>query len=181
MDRIIQGFTKQLAVERRIFDQQSGEITPIDEQELKEAAEEIAENTDRAVFAYKNKINEIDYAKRMLSNFIKTKQEQLNQFKDVLHKVVTQIGPLKTPTTSIKAVEKKITSVQIIDFDECAMNHPEAVTHYTDDNIRTTSISKIKLKKIWEECRGDVSGFSLINKTSRYPDIRIRTNAAKKS
>jgi len=175
--KLLESLSKLSIIEQRIEDQW-GEIKAIDEEDIKHALVEIEGNSDRTVWAIYKRKQEIIYLKE-LRELIKIKEQQLDRFKSVCYMAIEQYGPVETPLTSMKLQTRKSESVLITNFTGCMREYPESVTVKTIDNIRTITISKTKLKEIWDEKNGDVQSYEVIKRESTFLSARVRRTRSK--
>lgn len=168
-----ESLVNKLEIERFIFDQ-GGELTVETEAAYENAVAEVQNRTDRAVMAYKEQVNQLEYAKSALNELVTAKKQQIERYRNFLHRVVKEHGDLKTPIASISHRQRMTERVIIWDFSKVEKNYPEAVTHHFEDNKRITSLSKTKLKEIWKN-NPNVLGYEVVEHHSEWPDIRIRS------
>ena len=184
MSKILNAITEQLAIERKLAAISGDDDLSWDnEVELKSAEQEVMENVDRAVFAYKAKQQELEFVKTQTKALLDSKKKQLENFKNFLHQTCDTANALDvdltTPLTSVKLQTKKSSRVIITNFDEVLTQYPEASKIETKENVRTISLDKTYLKKLHQDSNGLVFGFKIEQSETEFVSVRIRASKAK--
>lgn len=146
----------------------------LDNEILVQAKQEITQNADRVVFAYKARQQEIENIKHALRTLVHQKKKSLDRFKTIVSCVLAQHGDIETPATFLKRRKRKSKAVRVLDFDLCMRECPAAVITQTEDNLRTVKIDKQMLSSAYAEKSGK-AGFSIVDHEHEFVDMRVRT------